>query len=209
MGETESALDLILRNQAGAVQNLSAKTTEDADGEAVPSPSPAPISVRSDRISPETAESIWKGVSQQLDQERLERQRLLEWFTVQMDQLRKADTEKDLQIRDLAEENSELKKQLAIQQTASEVLGRIFGPGRLYDIRGHPDGDRSAHPIRQKINRRRVRKLTAGERFSEEQLAIIREAVAQGLEWKKLKVLCDPAMNAPAMRICLTYLMTR
>lgn len=209
MGETESALDLILRNQAGVVQNLSAKTTEDADGEAVPSPSPAPISVRSDRISPETAEAIWKAMAQQMDQERQERQKLLEWFSAQMDQMRRADVEKDRQIRDLTHENFELKKQLAIQQTASEVLGRIFGPGRLYDIRGHPGGDKSAHSIRQRINRRRVRKLTADESFSEEQLAIIREAVAQGLEWKKLKVLCDPAMKAPAMRICLTYLMTR
>lgn len=80
MGETESALDLILRNQAGVVQNLSAKTTEDADGEAVPSPSPSPspISVRSDRISPETAEAIWKAMAQQMDQERQERQKLLE-----------------------------------------------------------------------------------------------------------------------------------
>lgn len=211
MGETESALDLILRNQAGVVQNLSAKTTEDADGEAVPSPSPSPspISVRSDRISPETAEAIWKAMAQQMDQERQERQKLLEWFSAQMDQMRRADVEKDRQIRDLTHENFELKKQLAIQQTASEVLGRIFGPGRLYDIRGHPGGDKSAHSIRQRINRRRVRKLTADESFSEEQLAIIREAVAQGLEWKKLKVLCDPAMKAPAMRICLTYLMTR
>ena len=42
MGEIESALDLILKNQAGAVQNLSAKATEDTDGEAVPSPAPTP-----------------------------------------------------------------------------------------------------------------------------------------------------------------------
>ena len=122
--------------------------------------------------------------------------------------MRKKDAEKDLQIRDLTQENSELKKRLAIQQTASEVLSRIFGTGRLYDIRGHPDGG-AANPIRQRINRRRVRKLTARESFSEEQLAIIREAVAEGLEWKKLKILCDPAMKAPAMRVCLTYLMTR
>jgi len=207
MGETESALALILKNQEGAVQNLSTKMPNATEGEALSSPFQRPV--RSDRISPETAESIWKGVSQQLDQERQERQRLLEWFSVEMDQLRKADAEKDLRIRDLIEENSELKKQLAIQQTASEILSRIFGSGRLYDIRGHPTGDRSAHPIRQRINRRRVRKLTSGESFDEEQLAIIREAVAQGLEWKKLKVLCDPAMKAPAMRVCLTYLMTR
>lgn len=207
MGETESALDLILRNQAGAVQDMNAKTPDGTGDEAIAPPSKS--TVLSDRISPETADAIWKNVSQQLDQERLERQRLLEWFSAEMDQLRKADTEKDLQIRNLAEENSELKKQLAIQQTASEVLGRIFGPGRLYDIRGHPDGDRSAHSIRQRINRRRVRKLTADESFNEEQLAIIQEAVAEGLEWRKLKVLCDPAMKAPAMRICLTYLMTR
>ena len=51
--------------------------------------------------------------------------------------------------------------------------------------------------------------MTADGSFSEEQLAIIREAVAEGLEWKKLKILCDPAMKAPAMRVCLTYLMTR
>lgn len=206
MGETESALDLILKNQAGAVQNLSAKTTEDADGEAASSPSPR--SVLSDRISLETAEAIWKGVSQQLDQERQERQRLFTWFSEELGQLRKAGEEKDLRIRDLLQENSELKRQLTEQQTASEVLGRIFGPGRLYDIRGHPAGG-TAHPIRQRINRCRVRKLTAGNRFSEEQLAIIQEAVAAGLEWKKLKVLCDPAMKAPAMRICLTYLRAR
>lgn len=206
MGEIESALDLILKNQAGAVQNLSAKATEDTDGEAVPSPAPRPP--RSDRISPETAEAIWKAMAQQMDQERQERQKLLEWFSAEMDQMRKEGAEKDLQIQNLAHENSELKKQLAIQQTASEVLSRIFGTGRLYDIRGHPDGD-SAYPIRQRINRRRVRKMTTDGSFSEEQLAIIREAVAEGLEWKKLKILCDPAMKAPAMRVCLTYLMTR
>lgn len=206
MDETESALDLILKNQEGAVENLNAKAAEDTDGEAVPSPSSR--SVRSDRFSPETAEAIWKAMAQQLDQERQERQKLLEWFSVEMEHLRKKDAEKDLQIRDLTQENSELKKQLAIQQTASEVLSRIFGKGRLYDIRGHPDGG-AANPIRQRINRRRVRKLTARESFSEEQLAIIREAVAEGLEWKKLKILCDPAMKAPAMRVCLTYLMTR
>ena len=65
MGEIESALDLILKNQAGAVQNLSAKATEDTDGEAVPSPAPRPP--RSDRISPETAEAIWKAMAQQMD----------------------------------------------------------------------------------------------------------------------------------------------
>ena len=75
MGEIESALDLILKNQAGAVQNLSAKATEDTDGEAVPSPAPRPP--RSDRISPETAEAIWKAMAQQMDQERQERQNLL------------------------------------------------------------------------------------------------------------------------------------
>ena len=206
MDETESALDLILKNQAGAVENLNAKTAEDTDGEAVPSSSSR--SVRSDRIGPETAEAIWKAMAQQLDQERQERQQLLEWFSAEMGQMRKAIVEKDLQIRKLSQENFELKKQLAIQQTASEVLSRIFGTGRLYDIRGHPDGG-AANPIRQRINRRRVRKLTAGESFSEEQMAIIREAVVEGLEWKKLKILCDPAMKAPAMRVCLTYLMTR
>ena len=76
--ETESALNLILKNQAGAVQNLSTKIPDSTEGEAFPS-SPQRM-VRSDRISLETAESIWKGVSQQLNQERQERQKLLEWF---------------------------------------------------------------------------------------------------------------------------------
>ena len=73
MGEVESALDLILNNQEGAVQNLSTKIPDSTEGEALSS-SPQRM-VRSDRISPETAESIWKGVAQQLDQER----KLLLW----------------------------------------------------------------------------------------------------------------------------------
>lgn len=204
MDETESALDLILKNQAGAVVNLNAQTSDGTDRE---KPPPQRV-VRSDRISPETAEAIWKAMVEQLDQERQERQSLLTWFSGELGQLRKTSEEKDQRIRDLIRENAELKKQLAVQQTASEVLSRLSGTGRFYDIRGHPAGARF-HPIRQRINHRRVRKLTAREEFSEDQLAVIREAIAEGLEWKKLKVLCDPAMKAPAMRVCLAYLMTR